>query len=101
MIKEKRNYLRCKAELDVNYSISDLHYNGKLIDICQGGMFINSYETFAIGNDICLSIKIPNSSTSFRIHGYITRNEDKGFGVKFKEPMNALGFSEDHAISFY
>lgn len=99
-MREKRNYLRQKLELEVNYSISDLQYNGKLNDISPGGMFINSYDAFTIGNEIRLSIKIPNCSTSFRINGNITRKEEKGFGVKFKEPLNALGFPEDHTVAF-
>lgn len=98
-MREKRNHSRQKIEMEVNYSISDLQYNGQLYDISPGGIFISSYDAFTIGNEIRLSIKIPNCSTSFRINGNITRKEEKGFGVKFKEPLNALGFHEDNATA--
>jgi len=94
-MREKRNHYRQKLDLEVKYSVSDFHYNGKLNDISPGGMFISSFDAFSIGKEILLSIKMPNCSTSFKINGNITRKEEKGFGVKFKEPMNALSFHEN------
>lgn len=95
-MREKRIHSRQKLEIQVKYSVSDLKYNGKLGDISPGGIFINSNDAFSIGNEIRLSITIPNGSTSFKINGKITRKEEKGFGVKFKEPLNALYFPETY-----
>lgn len=94
MMNEKRSFSRQKLDIDVKYSVSDLNYRGKSSDISPGGIFINSDDSFKAGREILLSIRMPNCSTSFKINGYITRNEKAGFGVKFKEPLNAIMVSK-------
>lgn len=96
MVREKRNYSRSKLDIDVKYSISDLNYKGKSYDISPGGIFINSSDSFKAGGEILLSINMPNGSTSFRLYGFIARSEEAGFGVRFKEPLNALLFQDEN-----
>lgn len=94
-MSEKRAYSRKEMNIDILYSICNLNYTGKTCNVSPGGLFINSIEPFSTGKDILLSINLPNCSTTFKINGSITRSDKDGFGVKFKQPLYALGFSND------
>ncbi len=95
MKNNQRKHCRQKVDIDVRYCISDFQYSGKSCDISPGGIFINAMNDFPIGKEISLSINMPNRSATFKIVGNIARNEKEGFGVRFKQPLNALLFHEE------
>ena len=92
MNKNKRQHRRQKIDISVRYCVSESQYCGTSCDISPGGIFISSPATFPIGKEIRLSINMPQGSATFNLNGNIARNEKHGFGVKFKQPLNALIF---------
>ena len=71
--------------INANYSIQNTNYKSYILDISIGGVFIETNETFTIGQKIVLNFTLPNYQKPFKLSGKISWGSPRGFGVKFDE----------------
>ena len=69
----------------VTCKIQDRSFRSYIIDISQMGVFIESNETFTVGQSIVMAFKLPNYHELFQLNGHIIRSGPKGIGVKFHQ----------------
>ena len=69
--------------INANYRIQNKDYKSYILDISIGGVFIETNETFTIGQEIVLNFKLPNYQKPFKLKGSISWGSPRGFGVKF------------------
>jgi Tfp pilus assembly protein PilZ len=71
--------------INANYSIQNKDYKSYILDISIGGVFIETNQTFTIGQEIVLNFALPNYQKPFKLSGTISWGSPRGFGVKFDE----------------
>ena len=81
--KDGRRDSRKACLITVNYAVDGRAFTNYIQDISPTGVFIESSESFAVGQDILMTFSFPDMEDSFRIGGEISRTTPKGFGVKF------------------
>lgn len=81
----KREHDRRSCLIAVDYSTKERFFRDFIQDISAGGVFIETRELFAAGQEIFLTFSIPNSDIPFRITGRVTRTDDDGVAVKFQD----------------
>ncbi|MGD8991928.1 MAG: PilZ domain-containing protein, partial [Desulfobacterales bacterium] len=69
--------------INAKYRIQNKDYKSYILDISIGGVFIETAETFTIGQKIGLNFVLPNQSKPFKFIGTISWGSPRGFGVKF------------------
>jgi Tfp pilus assembly protein PilZ len=69
--------------INANYSIQNTNYKSYILDISIGGVFIETNETFTIGQEIMLNFALPHYQKPFKLRGKISWGSPRGFGVKF------------------
>ncbi len=69
--------------INANYRIQNKDYKSYILDISVGGVFIETAETFNIGQKIGLNFTLPNYPAPFKLIGTISWGSPRGFGVKF------------------
>ncbi|MFZ5573099.1 MAG: PilZ domain-containing protein [Thermodesulfobacteriota bacterium] len=79
----QREHNRRSCLIAVDYSTQDRFFRDFIQDIGAGGIFIETRELFAAGQEIYLTFSIPNSEIPFRITGKVTRTTNDGIAVKF------------------
>lgn len=57
-----------------------------ITDICRNGMFIETEQSFKIGERVKLSFRMPASRKILRVTGQIVRSQNNGFGLRFFRP---------------
>jgi len=78
--KHERSHLVISVDYDaLNEAIRDY-----IRDISPSGVFMESKETFSIGEEIVLSINFSDSGNPFRIPAKVIRTTSEGVGLKFK-----------------
>ncbi len=83
-LQGQREHNRRSCLIAVDYSTQERFFRDFIQDISAGGIFIETRELFANGQEIHLTFSIPNSEIPFRITGKVTRATDDGIAVKFK-----------------
>lgn len=81
----QREHDRRSCLIAVDYSTQERFFRDFIQDISAGGVFIETRELFASGQEIHLTFSIPNSEIPFRITGKVTRTNENGIAVKFKK----------------
>jgi Tfp pilus assembly protein PilZ len=81
--KGDRRDSRKPCLITVNYAVDGRAFTNYIQDISPTGVFIESGESFAVGQNILMTFSFPDMEDSFRIGGEISRTTPKGFGVKF------------------
>ena len=71
--------------INANYSIQNKDYKSYILDISIGGVFVETNETFTLGQKIVLNFMLPNNQNPFKLTGTISWGSPRGFGVKFDE----------------
>ena len=71
--------------INANYKIQNKDYKSYILDISIGGVFIETNETFTLGQAIVLNFALPNYQKPFKLTGKISWGSPRGFGVKFDE----------------
>jgi Tfp pilus assembly protein PilZ len=71
--------------INAKYRIQNKDYKSYILDISIGGVFIETAETFTIGQKIGLNFSLPPYSKPFKLIGTITWGSPRGFGVKFDQ----------------
>jgi Tfp pilus assembly protein PilZ len=82
--KEKRMKPRKANPALLDYAVQGRVYHGFIHDISVGGVFIETGESIAVGQDILAMIPVPNSPRSIKVVGNVVRSTPNGIGVKFR-----------------
>ena len=77
--------------INANYSIQNKDYKSYILDISIGGVFIETNETFTLGQEIVLNFSLPHYQKPFKLTGTISWGSPRGFGVKFDEVPTQQG----------
>lgn len=75
-----RTYLKKPWIVIVNDNTKE---NTHIRDICRNGMFIETEQSFKVGEQIKLNFKMPASKKILKITGKIVRSQGNGIAVKF------------------
>ncbi len=93
-MKERRQYIRHKANIPVDFVVKGKPYLGVILNLSKNGAFIETQGAFSIGAKITMSYQSNVAVTgSVKVTGRIvevTRIALKGIGVEFTKP----GYSE-------
>ncbi len=67
----------------ISFTARDRTYKGASKDLSSGGMFIETNESFSVGEIITLTIPFSDKKRDIKVPAEIMRITDKGIGVKF------------------
>ena len=84
-IKRARKHSREERLITVNFASNGRAYQNFIQDISLEGVFIETKEPFAVGDDMLLTIAYAKDQRPFKIEGTIVRIGTNGVGVKFKK----------------
>lgn len=82
--EELRQSYRKNFFMIIDYNIEGQYFRDFIQDISDAGLFIESYQTFSVGQSILMSFMSPEFLKPFKIGGEIVHVHPCGFGVKFK-----------------
>ena len=85
--KENRQHARTIRLVEVDFVIQDRAYRGFIFNISDGGAYIETRETFSVGQKLVLAFPSPNSKKHVKKTGEIIRTDKNGIGVKFEESL--------------
>jgi len=86
--KDSRKYFSMNQLLLANCQTADTVFNEYIQDLSSGGAFIQTDKTLTIGQEIAMTISLPNSRKELRATGEIVRISPKGVGVEFTVIFN-------------
>jgi len=92
-----RGHLRKPCLIRVNYTILEQAYEGYILDISTVGVFIETSESFSVGQEMNLAFSLPNYQQLFKLVGMIVWVGHQGIGVKFQ---NLSPYQEEMIKSF-
>jgi Tfp pilus assembly protein PilZ len=81
--KDSRKYFSKNQLLLASCQTVDTVFNEYIQDLSSGGAFIQTDKTLRIGQEIAMTISLPNSRKELRATGEIVRVSPKGVGVEF------------------
>jgi type IV pilus assembly protein PilZ len=67
----------------VDYQSQDSEHSEHILDIGTGGVFIETTEPIAVGQELTLNFTFPDSPDTIKVNGEIVWRIPKGIGVKF------------------
>ncbi len=79
----KREHVRKECLITAHYAIQDRIYKGSIHDISRSGVFIETRETFYIGQKAVMTFSFNANKISFMLAGQIARCAPDGIGVLF------------------
>ena len=85
-----RSHTRKSCMLSTAYTVEGRHFEGFMLDISPAGAFIETGETFSPGQEIHITLSLPNYPGQLTIKGEILWKGMLGIGVKF------TGLSQEH-----
>ncbi len=80
---DERESPRNSCSLTVDYQSQDSEHSEHILDIGTGGVFIETTEPIAVGQDLTLNFTFPDSQDTIKVDGEIVWRNTKGIGVKF------------------
>lgn len=86
--KDSRKYFGKNQLLLANCQTMDAVFNEYIQDLSSGGAFIQTDKTLTIGQEIAMTISLPNSRKELKATGEIVRVSPKGVGVEFTVIFN-------------
>jgi chromosome partitioning protein len=82
--KEDRLHPRRMPFVFVDFVVEGRAYRGFIRDISEGGAFIESEESFSVGQEITMTFLASQDRIPIKVTGEIVRLDPRGVGVKFK-----------------
>ena len=79
----RRNHPRKACSMRVTYFTKDWGFIDSIANISTGGVFIETNETFAVGEQMKLVFWPPNRKEPIKAEGQVAWSPPKGIGVKF------------------
>jgi len=89
-IHGRRQKPRRPCFMDVDYASDGRAFRGFIKNLSAGGVFIETSETFSIGDEIVLTFSLPETQDPIKIAGEIVRALPGGIGVQFKHTLSEL-----------
>ena len=86
--KDSRKYFGKNQLLLANCQTANFNFNEYIQDLSSGGAFIQTNKTLTIGQEIAMTISLPNSRKELKATGEIVRVNPKGVGVEFTVIFN-------------
>ena len=71
------------CQIPVKCTVEDRSFKSYIIDIGMAGALIKSNDRFPIGQQILMSLKLPNHATALELKGRIVRTGTRGIAVKY------------------
>lgn len=84
-IDEKRQHPRKPYIMSVRYHVNNRQYEDFILDLSLGGTFIETSESFQLGQRLSLIFSFRNLQNPFLVDGEIVWQARHGIGVKFCE----------------
>ncbi|MBF0225579.1 MAG: PilZ domain-containing protein [Desulfobacterales bacterium] len=84
-VSPKRKFPRKECSIPLNYGDGKRVYSDMVKSICANGLFIETKETFVVGQEVTLILTLPNHPRPIKLNGEVTRASKKGVGVSFKK----------------
>jgi Tfp pilus assembly protein PilZ len=81
--KQKRRQARKPFLAIVDFASQDRAYREFVQDISGSGVYIQTSESFSVGQDVVLTFPFPDSQKHVKLTGRIARVADTGIGVQF------------------
>jgi len=81
--KERRRHTRKPFITVVDFASQGRAYREFVQDISGSGVYIQTSESFSVGQDVVLTFAFPDSQKHVKITGRIVRVADRGIGVQF------------------
>jgi len=85
---ERRQDKRLPCLMAVDFSNRDRVYHEFIRDLSRGGVFIQTRETFDVGEQVTLTFTTQKYQVHFKLSGKIARLEDNGIGVQFDRQLS-------------
>ena len=82
--EERRKHSRKPCFIAVDGATWDSAFNGFTKNIGAGGVFIETPQAFAVGEEITLTFSCPGHENPVKVVGEIVWNIPQGLAVKFK-----------------
>lgn len=86
--KDSRKYFVKNQLLTAKCETIDSMFSVSVQDVSPGGAFIYTKKKLTLGQEIAMTIQLPNSDDFLRATGEIVRVDSGGFGVEFKIIFN-------------
>jgi Tfp pilus assembly protein PilZ len=86
--KDSRKYFGKNQLLLATCETVNTRFSEYIQDLSSGGTFIQTDKKLNIGQEIAMTISLPNSRKSLKATGEIVRISPKGVGVEFKVIFN-------------
>lgn len=83
-----RTYLKNPWIILIDPEKEKRSYDHFVKDISRCGMFIETSQTFSVGQKITIKFQVPTSKKVFKIIGEIVRHQKNGIGIKFKRRLS-------------
>ena len=80
----KRANPRKACTMTTDYVLGNRAYRNFVKDISESGVFVQTSDPLALGDEIVQSFSLSNKQIPFKFKGEIVRADEDGFGVKFK-----------------
>jgi type IV pilus assembly protein PilZ len=80
---DERESPRKPCTLTVDYQSQNSEHSEHILDIGTGGVFIETTEPIAVGQELSLNFTFPDSQDKIKVNGEIVWRNTKGIGVKF------------------
>ena len=87
--KEKREYPRKACSTPIGYAALDKNHTAIIENISDGGVFLDTLDSFDIGHDIAMKIQLSREQQPIMIIGEVVWNSPRGMGVRFKMGFDA------------
>ena len=85
VLNENRQYPRKLHIMDVDYQIGNKTYGDFIFDISKGGVFIETINSFAIGQKMSLDFSSRDLRKLLQVDGEIAWQGPQGVGVRFTD----------------
>ena len=86
--KDSRKYFVKNQLLTAKCETMDDMFSVSVQDVSLSGAFIYTKKNLELGQEIAMTIQLPNSDDFLRATGEIVRIDSGGFGVEFKVIFN-------------
>ncbi len=80
---ERREHPRKRYFTAVDYATESRSFKDFVRDVALGGLFIETHETFEVGQELSLILPLPDSLKPLKIACRVARCTPEGIGVQF------------------
>jgi Tfp pilus assembly protein PilZ len=97
----KRKHPRKAYFMEVHFATPDHVSSGFIQDISSDGVFVETRDSFSIGQPITLSFRLPENEEHLKINGEVVRVSHTGIGVKFKKNIDDILKERAELVAHY